>query len=169
MAVLDDVKELLAQYAGGSAPAGDVGAHFQQVSQSVDSGALAQGIAGALRSDKTPPFAQLVSQLFTSGSGAQKNAMLDTLLSALSPEQREQASALIPELAGVIGQTGTPSAANVSPDAVQKLAKHAEQQNRNIVDKMSALYAEHPALVKTLGSTAMMIAMRTIAERRSKA
>jgi len=33
---------------------------------------------------------------------------------------------------------------------------------------MSALYAAHPTLVKTLGSAAMMIAMRKIAERHSQ-
>ncbi len=67
---------MLAQYAAGATPTGDAGAHFQQVAQSVDSGTLVQGISAALRSDETPPFAQLVSQLFSSGSGDQKMAML---------------------------------------------------------------------------------------------
>ena len=56
-------------------------------------------------------------------------------------------------------------AAAVSPTAVQTIAQHVEQHDSGIVDKMSALYAAHPTLVKTLGSAAMMIAMRKIAER----
>jgi hypothetical protein len=164
MGLLDSVKSVLAQYASGAAPAGDAGAHFEQVAQSVDRGTFAQGIAAALRSDQTPPFAQLASQLFASGSGAQKMAMINTLLSSVSPEQRAQLSALIPGL-GTASAVTDAQAAAVSPTAVQTIAQHVEQHDSGIVDRMSALYAAHPTLVKTLGSAAMMIAMRKIAER----
>jgi hypothetical protein len=167
MAVLDDVKELLKQYAGGSAPAGDVGAHFQQVAQSVDSGAMAGGIAAVMRSDKTPPFAQLVSQLFASGSSDQRAAMIEKLVSAIPPEQRARISALVPGLENVLANPGE-AVARVSPSDVQQLARHAEQQDAGVVDKMSAFYAGHPMLVKTLGAAAMTIAMRTIADRNPK-
>jgi len=165
MGLLDDVKGMLSQYATNAAPAGDAGAHFQQVAQSVDSGTLAQGIAAAMRSDETPPFAQMVSQLFASGSSDQKMAMLNMLLSSVSPEQRAQLSSLIPDLGAVSATTGTATASTISPAAVQTLAQHVEQHDAGIVDKMSALYAAHPTLVKTLGSAAMIIAMRKIAER----
>src|SRR5262244_3146018 len=98
MALFNDLRAMLNQYVSGGAPGSDAGAHFQQVAQSVDSGTLAQGIAAAMRSDQTPPFAQLVSQLFASGSGDQKMAMLSTLLSNVSPEQRAQLAALVPGL-----------------------------------------------------------------------
>lgn len=162
MGLLDDVKGMLSQYAAGTAPSGDAAAHFQQVAQSVDAGTLAQGISAAMRSDETPPFAQLVSQLFASGSGDQKAAMLSTLLASVPPEQRAQLSSLVPGLTGV---SGGATASALSPDTIQSLAQHAEQHDAGIVDKMSALYAAHPTLVKTLGSAAMMIAMRKIAER----
>jgi hypothetical protein len=162
MGLLDDVKDMLNQYASGAAPAGDAGAHFQQVARSVDSSTLAQGIAAALRSDDTPPFSQLVSQLFASGSGDQKLATINTLLSAVTPEQRARFASMIPGL----GVATTPSAAQtISPDAVQQLAEQVEQHDSGIVDRMSQLYAAHPGLVKTLGSVAMMIAMRKMAER----
>jgi hypothetical protein len=165
MGLLDDVKGMLAQYASGAAPAGDAGAHFQQVAQSVDSGTLAQGIAAAMRSNDTPPFAQMVSQLFASGSSDQKMAMLNMLLSSATPEQRAQFSSLIPGLGAVSAATGAGAASAISPNAVQTLAEHVEQHDSGIVDKMSTLYAAHPTLVKTLGTAAMMIAMRKIAER----
>jgi hypothetical protein len=168
MGLLDNLTSMLSQYASGSAPAGDAGAHFEQVARSVDSSTVAQGIAAALRSDQTPPFAQLASQLFASGSGDQKMAMINTLLSSLSPEQRAQLSALIPGLGGAASVTGA-QAASVSPAAVQTIAQHVEQHDAGIVDKMSALYAAHPTLVKTLGTAAMMIAMRKIAERHQNA
>jgi hypothetical protein len=163
MGLLEDVKGMLTQYTSGAPPSGDAGAHFQQVAQSVDAGTLAQGIAAAMRSNDTPPFAQMVSQLFASGSSDQKTAMLSTLLASVSPEQRTQLSSLIPGLG--TSASGTPAASAIAPSAIQSLAQHVEQQDSGIVDKMSALYAAHPALVKTLGSAAMVIAMRKIAER----
>ena len=164
MGLLDDMKGLLTQYASGAAPAGDAGAHFHEVAQSVDPGPLSQGIAAAMRSDQTPPFAQMVSQLFSSGSADQKAAMLSTLLSAVGPEQRTQLASLVPGL-GATPDVTSDQAAAISPNAVQSLAEHVERHDSGIVDKMSALYAAHPTLVKTLGSAAMMIAMRTIAQR----
>jgi len=164
MPLLDELKDLLEQYGSGAAPTGDAGAHFQQAAQSVDSGTLAQGIAAAMRSDQTPPFAQMVSQLFSSGSSDQKMAMLNTLLSAVGPEQRSQLASLIPGFGGASSVTRD-QAATVPPSAIQSLAQHAERRDSGIVDKMSSLYAAHPALVKTLGAAAMTIAMRKIAER----
>jgi hypothetical protein len=164
MGLLDNLTGMLAQYASGGAPTGDAGAHFQQVAQSVDSGTLAQGIAAAMRSDETPPFAQMVSQLFSAGSSDQKQAMLNTLLSAMSPEQRTQLSELIPGL-GAAATTSGVQPGTISPAAIQTLAQHVEQHDSGIVEKMSSLYAAHPTLVKTLGSAAMVIAMRKIAER----
>ena len=166
MGLLDNLKDVLAQYTSGSA--GDPGAHFDQVSQSVDSGTLAHGIAEAMRSDETPPFAQLASQIFASGSGDQKMAMINTLLSSLSPDQRAQLSALVPGM-GATSSVTSAQAEAVSPTALQTLAQHAEQHDGGIVDTMSRLYAAHPTLVKTLGTAAMMIAMRKIAERHNNA
>src|SRR5215831_15634997 len=105
MSLLDQMKGLLSQYTSGTAT-GDPSAHFQQVAQSVDSGTLAQGIAAAMRSDQTPPFAQIVSQLFTNGSSDQKAAMLNTLLSSLPANQRGQLSAIAPALAGATSVSG---------------------------------------------------------------
>ena len=160
MGLLDDVKGMLTQYASGTAPSGDAGTHFQQVAQAVDTGTLAQGIAAAMRSSDTPPFAQMVSQLFASGSNEQKLAMLTTLMSSVTPEQRAQLTSLIPGLGSISSASG---AAGISPNMIQTLAQHVESHDAGIVDKMSALYAAHPTLVKTLGSAAMMIAMRQIA------
>ena len=166
MSLLDDMTSMLSRYASGAAPAADVDSHFQHVAQSVDSTTMAQGIAEAMRSDQTPPFAQIVSQLFASGSNDQKTAMLTTLLSAVGPEKQSELAALIPGLAGAASGSSVAASA-LTPEDVQSLAQHVEQHDGSIVDKMSALYAAHPTLVKTLGTAAMMIAMRKIAEQRA--
>jgi hypothetical protein len=105
MGLFDELKDLAAQYTGGSTPSGDPGAHFDQLSKTVDSSTLSQGIAAAIRSDQTPPFAQLASQLFSNGSADQKASMLSTIL-ASAP----QLSTLIPGLGS--GGTLTPKQAS---------------------------------------------------------
>ena len=93
-------------------------------------------------------------------------AMLNLLLSSASPEQRAEISTLIPGVDTVSAATGAQAAAAVSPVAVETLAQHVEQHDSGIIEKMSGLYAAHPTLVTTLGSVAMTIAMRKIAEFR---
>ncbi len=48
------------------------------------------------------------------------------------------------------------------------MAQRAEQSGAGVIDAMSRFYAEHPTLVKTLGTTAMVIAMRKIAEHHAR-
>jgi len=162
MGLFDDVKGMLAQYASGTAPAGDTAAHFDQMAKSVDQNTIAKGIAAAMHSNDTPPFAQMVSQLFANGSAEQKMAMITTLLSSIPSEQRARLSSMIPGLGSVASGAASPNA--IPPSAVQTLAEHVEQHDPGIVEKMSAFYAAHPTLVKTLGSAAVMIAMRKIAQ-----
>jgi len=164
MSLMDSVKTLLAQYSGGAPSDESAATHFDQVAQSAGPGMLASGISAAMRSDQTPAFGDIVSQLFANGTGAQKAGMVSALLSAASPEQRAQ-------LAGMLN--GAPAGASLneqhvaglSPQDVASMAKNVEAQNPGIIDTMSSFYAQHPTLVKTLGTAAMMIAMRKIAEQ----
>ena len=163
MSLMDSVKTLLAQYSGGSPPDENAGQHFDQLAQSADAGTLASGISAAMRSDQTPAFADIVSQLFANGTGSQKAGMLGALLSAASPDQQAQ-------LAGML--SGAPAnlslneqhVAGLSPQDVASMARTVEERNPGIIDTMSSFYAQHPTLVKTLGTAAMVIAMRKIAE-----
>ena len=50
MSLLDSLGGLIQQYASGAAPAGDVNAHYQQISQAVPPSSIATGLAAALGS-----------------------------------------------------------------------------------------------------------------------
>ncbi|GAB2859235.1 hypothetical protein GCM10027277_29650 [Pseudoduganella ginsengisoli] len=93
-----DFGNLLPQYVGGLAAADPAQAErdFGTVAQHAPSSAMAQGITEALRSDQTPPFAQMVSQLFGRSDPTQRAGMLNQLLSHVSP-------AMLASLAGTIG------------------------------------------------------------------
>jgi len=165
MGLLDSMKDMLAQYTGG-AGGENAEADFHKVAQSADAGTLAQGIAEVMRSDQTPPFAQIVSQLFANASPDQKAAMITALVSAVPAEQRGA-------LGAMLGGTGRASVAGApaalpSKDEVASMAQKAEQSGSGVIEAMSNFYAQHPTLVKTLGTTAMVIAMRKIAEHHAR-
>jgi hypothetical protein len=166
MTLFDSLKGVLAQYASGTASPQDAEGHFSQVAQHADRGSLSDGIAAAMRSDQTPPFAQMMTQLFTHGSGDQKAGMLNTLLGAASPELRAQLSGLVPSLGGS-GSVSPTEVGSVAPDVVGSVAQQIEQHNPGVIDQMRGFYAQHPTLVKSLGTAAMMIAMRKMAERQA--
>jgi hypothetical protein len=166
MGLLDSMKDMLAQYTGG-ASGENAEADFHKVAQSADTGTLAQGIAEAMRSDQTPPFAQIVSQLFANASTDQKTAMITALVSAVPADQRGALTAMLGGGSTGASVAGAP-ATLPSKDDVASMAQRAEQASPGVIEAMSNFYAQHPTLVKSLGTTAMVIAMRKIAERHAR-
>jgi hypothetical protein len=65
------------------------------------------------------------------------------------------------------GSVTPAQAANVSLGEVQALTAHAQNQDPSIIDRVSAIYAEHPVLIKSLGAAALTIAMKKIADQRA--
>ncbi len=160
-----DLGNLLQQYIGGAgagANNGKAADDFDQVAQNAPRASIAQGIASALRSDQTPPFPQMVSQLFGQSNPDQRAGMLNSLLGGAG-------GGLLGSVAGgalgkIFGSNApskvTPEqAAQVSPEQVQELAEKAQQQNPGIVDRMSDFYAEHPTLIKAAGGAALAVAL----------
>jgi hypothetical protein len=169
-----DLGGLLQQYlgAGAAQPAAAAPDHFHQAAQAAPPDVVSHGLAEAFRSDQTPPFGQMVGQLFAQGTPDQKAGMLQQLLGSLNP-------AALTALGGTgalgsllaAGSSTTPGAisaqqaSELSPGQVQQIAAHAEQQNPSVIDTMSNFYAQHSGLVKTLGSAALTIALAKMANR----
>lgn len=163
-----DLGNLLQQYLGGAANAGRALDDFDEVAQNAPRSALAQGVTEALRSDQTPPFAQMVSQLFDKSDPAERAGMLNQLLGSVGPgllgsigggalgnlfRGNEAPAAVTPEIA-----------ATMSPEQVKQIAEQAEQENPGIVERMGDFYAEHPQLVKTIGGAALAIVLGRVAQ-----
>lgn len=176
MSWFNRVGDLLKQYSSGgaaaaAAPAPDVHEHFDQVSQAAPSSVIAEGLAAAFRSNQTPAFGQMLSTLFTNSNGAQKAGMLNQLISSVNPAMLTQilSGAGLAGLAGGSGaQLTQEQAQKVSPETVQQLAAHAEKANPSVIDKVSNFYAQHGALVKTLGGAALTVALAKVAERQKQ-
>lgn len=164
--------DMLKQYIGGSGQASetDVHAHFDQAAQSVPHGAMADALSHAFRSDQTPAFGQMISSMFSQSNGEQKAGMLNHLLSSVGPGTVASmpAGGMLSRLFSAGATQVTPEQAqNVSPETVQQLASHAEKTDPSIVDKAGSFYAQHPALVKTLGAGVLSIALAKLARRQA--
>jgi len=157
--------DLLQQYAGTrpDQATGNVADHFHEVAQTAPPETIGQGLAAAFRSDQTPPFAQMVSQLFGNANPQQRSGMLNQLLATLGPEAAAMLGASNLQQGSAGPQITPEQTTQVSAQNVQQLAERAERQNPGIVDTLSGFYAQHPDLVKTLGGAALTIALSKIA------
>jgi hypothetical protein len=166
----NEIENILQRYSGqgGAAAAGAASPHedFQQVAQSAPPDLLAGGISQAFRSEQTPPFAEMLSNLFSQSDPSQRAGLLNRLLGSLGPG----ATSALPGLGGLSsmfsGGNVTPEqASQVSPSQVQQIAAHAEKQNPSIVDEVSSFYAQHPQVMKAAGGLALSIALQHMLRR----
>lgn len=175
MGWMGSLGNLVQQFATGQVTPEQAEQHFDQIAGAAPSSTVAEALAGALRSDQTPPFAQLAAQLFNGSSGEQKAGMLNSLISAAGP-MLPQLIGNSPVAGGLMqllasssgGAVSAEDAQQVSPEAVQQIAEHAHAQDPSIIDRVSSLYAEHPTVVKSLGAAVLAIAVSKMTERGSK-
>ncbi len=166
-----DLGNILQQYLGANANIHSnraVDDDFDQVAQNAPRTAMAQGMTEVLRSDATPPFPQMVGQMFDKSDATQRAGMINQLLGGLGP------SVLSSIAGGVLGNLFrgneapaaiTPEqAATMTPQQVEQIAQAAEQQNPSIVDRMGDFYAEHPQLVKAIGGAALALLLGRVAQ-----
>jgi len=167
MGWMDGLNNILQRYsgAGGGTAAAPEDSHddFQQVARAAPPEVVAGGISQAFRSDQTPPFPQMLANLFGHSDPNQRAGLLNRLLSALGP-----GASSLPGLSGLSGAgTLTPEQANqIPPEQVQQIAEHAERKNPSIVDQVSSFYAQHPDVMKAVGGLALTVALQHMLKRR---
>lgn len=181
---MNQIGGLLQQYAGGNANQTPDTVHddYDQAAQAAPQSALADGIAAAFHSNQTPPFAQMAAQIFGNASGEQKAGLLNTLIAAAGPAVVSQVlsgggGGGLGQLLGGLGggqqsgasQDETPQvtpeqAAQVSPDVVQVLATHAQNQDPSVVNQISNIVAQQPGLAKVLGGGTLSTILSHLAQ-----
>ena len=169
MAILETLTELAGKVTGKTP---DVSSSYDRLAGTVPSSTLAEGLTDAFRSDQTPPFGNMVSNLFNQSSPGQKAGLLNQILGGLGPGALTQLAGgggALAGLANVLPKSGnvTPAQAQqVSPEQVRALAEHAEQKNPSIVDSAASFYAQHPTLVKSIGAGALALLVSKISAPR---
>jgi hypothetical protein len=189
MDVMKELSGLLQQYQGaqpGQAP-DTVDDDFDQVAQAAPQPALADGLAAAFRAEETPEAGEMAANLFNNSNPQQQAGLLNTILKYAGPAILGRVlsgggggggattggggglSDLINIFKGGGQQEVTPEiAGQVPPEAVQRAVDQAQKEDPSFIDKISEFYAEHPTLVKTLGTAALTIALSKIASRQFK-
>jgi len=167
---LPNLMSLLDRYRGTtpSNPPESVNEDFQQVAQHANSSHLANGLAEAFRSDQTPPFANMISNLFGASNGDQKAGILTQLLRSVGPAAG--ASGILGGLSKYLqpGTNITPEqASQVPPEKVQELAQHAQQADPSILERAGNFYAQHPTLVQALGAGSLAYIMSHMSGNKS--
>jgi hypothetical protein len=154
---------------------------FDRICSEVPREELGDGVAEAFRSDRTPPFPQMLAQMFGRADPQERAGILNQLLSALGPMAVPAgAGGLLGKLldgklagAGGPGQSGqfppqvtVEQAQQVSPQDVEQIADQAAREQPTVMDRLGHLAAQNPALVKKLGGAALMLVIANVASRR---
>jgi hypothetical protein len=168
-----DMGRILEQYSGGRQDQ-----HGQQVEQDFDHVAqhappedLSHGLSEAFRSDQTPPFGEMIGQMFGQADTHQRAGMLNHLLSGAGPSILGSVlgggalGGLLNGMGGQSKQLAPEDVDRLTPQQVQEIASRAEQKNPGIIEKMSGFYAQNPTLIKSLGGAALAIALGKMSQR----
>ncbi|HKX01085.1 MAG TPA: hypothetical protein VJX71_01190 [Methylomirabilota bacterium] len=171
MGLLDDLSDLAKQFAAGKTAAADVHSAYDQVSRAVPQSSLVEGLTHAFNSDQTPPFAEMLSNLFSQSSPDQKAGLLNQIVATLGPNIVSQILAGTGGMGGLAsvlsGGSVTPAQAQqISPEQVQVLAQNAEKKDPSIVNAAAGFYAQHPTLVKAIGAGALALLLSKISQAR---
>lgn len=179
MGLGSDIGRILGQYTGGNASRANpqVEQDFDEVANNAPREDLSDGMREAFRSNETPPFGNMVAQMFSQGDAGQRTGMVNQLLGALGPGALSSilgSGAAGGALGGLLNRAGgqqqmqlsPEEAQQLSPEQVQELADRAEKENPGIIDHMSNFYAQNPGLVKALGGAALAIALGKMAQRK---
>jgi len=150
-----------------NAPDGQVHAQFDQMARTAPPSAIAEGLTHAFNSDQTPPFQEMLANLFMNSNPEQKAGILQRLAQTLGPQGVKQAMGgnVTPDLAS--GQISPQQAQQIPPQAVQTMAYEAQKKDPTVVQRASEFYAQHPTLVKAIGVGALaLLVSRMTAGRR---
>jgi hypothetical protein len=163
--------DILQQYANASGSDPDVAhQHFDEVARAAPPDVVGKGVADAFRADSTPPFGEMVGRMFGQSNPEQQAGVLNQLLRSIGPGVLSAlGGGILGRIAGA-ANSGVPQltpeqASQLSPQQVQEIATRAEQHDPSVLDNIGGFYAQHPQLVKTLGSAALAIALAGVANR----
>jgi hypothetical protein len=107
----------------------------------------------------------MLSNLFSQSNGQQRAGILNQLLSALGPSVGGGLTGTLSNLLKGGTELTPQQAEQVSPEAVQQLAAHAQRNNPSIIEQASNFYAQHPQLVQGLGAGALALILSHISKK----
>lgn len=158
---------------------GDPAEKFAAVAQHASLAQLGAGLTAAMRSSQTPPWGEMVAQMFAQSSATQKAGFLNEINAALGPGLVSSiAGGLLSSIssnpAGAGAASSAPTvtperAAELSPAQARQIAEAAQSARPDIVDTVGHFYAQHADLIKTLGVSALSLTLQKLKDQTPKA
>lgn len=163
------LRDILSQYADRTfqQPVAEAPDDFERLAIDAPPEILQDGLTEAFRAEETPPFPQMVAQLFGKSDGHQRAGILNEILGSLGGSAMGGVSrGPLGELVRRGGHQISPQEAErISPEQLQETVARAERHDPGLVERASQFYARHPRLVRQLGAAALTLAMRRMARR----
>jgi hypothetical protein len=161
------IVDILRQYAERPT---DTHTDFDEVVREVPQDVLGDGLAQALRSDRTPAFGELAGRLFGHSDPGLRAGLLNQLIRSLGPAVLSSIAGGALSRLGAGGAARQPEvsaedATHVTPDQVREIADEAEKKDPGVLDRVGAIYAKHPDVFKALGGSVLAIALGQMARR----
>ena len=160
--------DVLGRYAQQShQPPPDVMDDFDRVAREAEPEAVGEGLEDAFNAETTPPFEQMVGQLYGQSDPHQRAGLLNEILGSLGGAAGGGlAGGVLGDLLRGRNRVSPEEANNIPVSDVEAATADAARQNPSIIQRVSRFYAAHPQLVQTLGQAAIGIAMSGMARRR---
>jgi len=148
--------------AAGATNQQEVHGLFDQLAGAVPSSTLGSVIGPALSSLGTQQVMEHVLNSASVMNPQQREGLVGSLLNGFSSSGTNVQS--------LLGQLGiNPSVADnpqeASPEEVAKLAAHAHENEPGVFHNAMAFYSEHPTLVKAMGTVAVAVIVKHLADR----
>jgi hypothetical protein len=155
------IGDLLNQYMSGQGATSrqEARAHYDQIADAVPTDVLGSVIGPALSSLGGQQVMERVFNSATEMNPEERSGLVRSLLNGFGSSGID--------LTSLLGQLGiNPGVADnpqeASPEEVAKLATHAQEHEPSIFNQAMAFYAEHPTLVKVLGTMAVAAIARNL-------
>ena len=161
------LRDILSQYSDRSYqhPVPEAPDDFERIAIDAPPEVLRDGLADAFRAEETPPFPQMIAQLYGRSNGQERAGLLNEILGSLAGGAAGGAAGgTIAELLRR-NRISPEEADRVTPEQLQETMARAERRDPSIIERASQFYARHPGLVRQLGAAALTIAMRGMARR----
>jgi hypothetical protein len=161
MSFLDTIGGLLNQYQAGSGAASreEAQQHYDQITQHVPPDVLASTIGPAISSLPTGEVEERVQRSAQQMTPQQRGSLLEQLLAGLGGGG---------SVGSILNQIGvSPSVAQnpqaASPQDVGKVAAYTKENRPDLFHQAMSFYAQHPTLVKVMGTMAIAAIAKNLA------
>jgi|GEM_PF-1943836 len=154
MSFMDQIGSLLNQYGGGGGATSreEARQHYDQIASAVPPDLLGSVIGPALASLGSDQVRERVYNSATEMTPQQRGGFLGTLLNGLSSSGVD-IGAMLGRLG--IGEDVAKNPESATPEDVAKVATEAQQTAPSIFEQAMKFFADHPTLVKVLGTMAI--------------